>query len=201
MPYKSNEARRAAYYRNREKHLADQAAYREKNRALLAEKSRLYYAEKGEQVRAYQRRYGKENRAALSAQDRVYRARTRDARRAWARVYVKTRRRLDPAFKFQMNLRCRLNMALRTHAIEGSAVRLLGCTVAFALQYLAARFEDGMSWSNWGVWHIDHRKPLASFDLTDPEQLAAACHYTNLQPLWAAKNIAKGASILEIENA
>ena len=56
-----------------------------------------------------------------------------------------------------------------------------------------------MSWDNYGApqgqrgWHIDHIKPLAAFDLTDPEQCKQACHYTNLQPLWADENMRKGA--------
>lgn len=45
-----------------------------------------------------------------------------------------------------------------------------------------------MSWDNYGKWHIDHIKPLADFDLSDPKQFKEACHYSNLQPLWAEEN-------------
>ena len=42
----------------------------------------------------------------------------------------------------------------------------------------------------------DHIIPIASFDFTSPdweEQVGRACHYTNLQPLWAEENMKKGA--------
>ena len=50
-----------------------------------------------------------------------------------------------------------------------------------------------MTWDNWTTdgWHIDHIKPLSSFDLTDRKQLLEVCHYTNLQPLWAKDNLIK----------
>jgi hypothetical protein len=71
-------------------------------------------------------------------------------------------------------------------AKAGSAVRDLGCTIPELMVYLEARFQEGMSWENYGAWHLDHIKPLVLFDLTDREQFLQAAHYTNLQPLWAA---------------
>ena len=49
-----------------------------------------------------------------------------------------------------------------------------------------------MTWENYGEWHIDHRKPCASFDLTKEEEQKMCFHFTNLQPMWASMNISKG---------
>jgi len=78
-------------------------------------------------------------------------------------------------------------------------VRDLGCTIDELRTHLETRFSDGMSWNNWTLdgWHIDHIIPLAFFDLTDPEQVKIACHYTNLQPLWAEENLRKSGRIDE----
>ncbi len=91
-------------------------------------------------------------------------------------------------------LRQRLAMAVAREFRSGSAVRDLGCSIQSFREYIETKFKEGMSWENWGRngWHIDHIKPLASFDLSDRNQLLKACHYTNLQPLWAEENIKKG---------
>ena len=68
------------------------------------------------------------------------------------------------------------------------------------MDYLEGRFTEGMTRDNYGEWHVDHIRPLASFDFTGPdkeEQLHMAWNYTNLQPLWAADNMSKGAKYEE----
>ena len=55
-----------------------------------------------------------------------------------------------------------------------------------------------MNWDNYGFygWHIDHIIPLDFYDLQNREEFLKACHYTNLQPLWAEENITKGNKIV-----
>ena len=69
---------------------------------------------------------------------------------------------------------------------------MLGCTLAEARAHIEAQFRPGMSWENHGEWEIDHIRPVASFDLTDPDQARAAAHFTTLQPLWSVENRRKG---------
>jgi hypothetical protein len=59
--------------------------------------------------------------------------------------------------------------------------------------HIEAQFHPGMSWGNYGQWHVDHIIPLASAKTA--EELVALCHHTNLQPLWAEDNLRKGAKI------
>lgn len=115
------------------------------------------------------------------------------SRRAKERLYEKQRLKTDINFKLKKYLRSRLRDALLKNSKVGSAILLLGCSITEFKNYLEKRFRDGMSWNNYGKWHIDHIKPLALFDLTKIEDLKLACHYTNLQPLWAIENLIKGA--------
>jgi hypothetical protein len=100
--------------------------------------------------------------------------------------------------KLANNLRSRLCNSIKGGVKNGSAVRDLGCSLEIFIDYIEKQFEEGMSWDNWGrkTWHLDHKKPLSSFDLTDREQLKEAVHYTNIQPLWASKNLSKGSKIV-----
>jgi hypothetical protein len=95
--------------------------------------------------------------------------------------------------RLKNNLRARISKIVSGAVKVGSAVKDLGCTIDEFKLYIESKFEPGMTWNNYGhrTWHIDHIQPLASFDLTLPEELKKACHYTNLQPLWAKDNLSK----------
>ena len=129
--------------------------------------------------------------ATKKAEKRAYDAAYHAINSAKKTADWKRRYQTDPQFRLAQVLRCRLGVSLKS----GSAVRDLGCSVSDLKVYLEKQFQPGMTWANWSMdgWHIDHIVPLASFDLTDREQFLKACHYTNLQPLWAKDNLSKGA--------
>ena len=107
--------------------------------------------------------------------------------------YQRNRRRNDLNHRIICNLRNRLWCAVARK--QGKTKDLLGCTVAQLRTFLEAEFEEGMTWENHGKWHIDHIRPCASFNLEDPEEQKKCFHWTNLQPLWAADNLSKGARL------
>jgi hypothetical protein len=114
----------------------------------------------------------------------------REAKNQWTRrnpEYFKAWRNAKVTRKIAHALRSRLRRAVKM----GSAVKNLGCSVSEFLAHLEKQFSNGMTWDNYGQWHIDHIKPLSAFDLTDTNQLAEACHFSNLQPLWGKENSSK----------
>lgn len=102
----------------------------------------------------------------------------------------------DKTFKLLVVLRNRQRSEiLRAKSLKSdSTLGLTGCSEAELWRYLKSKFEPGMTEENYGpVWHIDHIKPCAKFDLTDPAQQQACFHWTNLQPLFERDNKIKGA--------
>lgn len=111
-------------------------------------------------------------------------------------TYWRQKRKTRPGWRLAKRLRQRLYEALKGSRISQSLSAQVGCSYDFLREHLQAQFSKGMAWNNFGaVWHIDHIQPLASFDLSDPQQLAIAGHYTNLRPMFAKANLKKGSKI------
>jgi hypothetical protein len=65
---------------------------------------------------------------------------------------------------------------------------MIDCSPQQLLAHISLQFKPGMAWGNYGEWVVDHRRPVCSFDLHDPEQIRQCFHFTNLQPLWDQDN-------------
>lgn len=105
----------------------------------------------------------------------------------------KERRRTHEPTRIAATIRNRLYNVITCRYKSKPTLELIGIESWEKLaQHLESQFTDGMSWDNYGQWHIDHIRPCVSFDLTDPEQQKECFNYTNLQPLWAKDNLSKG---------
>lgn len=109
----------------------------------------------------------------------------------YKRDYERVRKQNDLNHRISCNLRTRLWHAVKNDWKSGSAVGDLGCSIEELKKHLEFQFKEGMSWDNYGEWHIDHIKPLANYDLTDRKILLELCNYKNLQPLWSEENLSK----------
>lgn len=185
LPSRQSSEKRRAY-------LADYAA---KNAEVLREKAKRYYeANKARIIQTVSVRT-KANLAGRRAWAAEYRCKNREALRGYFRGYVARRKVEDSDFRATAAIRLHMNNALEAikHGRPGSGVpRTLGYSLASLRETVEARFQPGMSWSNHGKWHVDHKIPVLYFVLkgeTRPSVIHALC---NLQPLWAADNIKKG---------
>lgn len=116
------------------------------------------------------------------------------------------RYRLDPTFRVSERLRRQITKrakrdgvaellrgALRRGGRSRSAERLLGYSIDELRLHLERQFVKGMGWHNMDRWHIDHIVPQAAFELSNDGEWRACWALTNLRPLWASSNMAKGA--------
>lgn len=109
----------------------------------------------------------------------------------------------DIQARIAKNLRTRLYLAVREHGGKKcvTTMELVGTNWPTLSTWIQSKFQRGMTWKNYGLWHLDHEIPCASFDLTKPAQQITCFHYTNLQPLWRPENIKKGAKIIPTQTA
>lgn len=66
---------------------------------------------------------------------------------------------------------------------EGHTIDLLGYSALELKNHITSLFTDGMTWNNYGEWHIDHIKPIHKFDKDSPMNIVNTL--SNLRPLWA----------------
>lgn len=197
--------------------------YYEENKEIIATNCKKYYQENREEILINVKEYRLGNieqvKKYAKKPEVIARAKTQRStleRKAKRREYkiknrkkanskAKKRRKSDINYKLKSNLRSRIYRVLYKKDIvkNGSAVSDLGCSIEELIIHIEQQFYDRhngekMTWDNWSLygWHIDHIIPLASLNLSDREQFLKANNYTNLQPLWAEDNWAKGDKIV-----
>lgn len=75
---------------------------------------------------------------------------------------------------------------------------LVGFTFAELKAHIERQFTKGMTWDNYGEWHIDHITPVSCFNFSscDDGDFKSCWHISNLRPLWAVENIEKRDKII-----
>ena len=93
------------------------------------------------------------------------------------------------------NIRGRLRASLKCKGItkRNHTYSLVDFTRDELKEHLESQFTDGMSWDNMSEWHIDHIRPVSSFnyDSTEHPDFKKCWALNNLQPLWAEDNLRK----------
>lgn len=123
---------------------------------------------------------------------KIYRKKNSEKIKLRRNRWFKEKTETDPLFKLSRNLRKRIYRFLKQKTKSSSEI--IGIDVFELKKYLELKFEKGMTWENYGVWHVDHIIPLSS--AKSESELYELCHYTNLQPLWGRDNILKSNKIL-----
>jgi len=165
-----------------------------------AQKQKEYALRNKDKIKEYQKEWRKKNQDSIMVYQGKYRSEHREKMREYLRKYQKDRLKRDVQFRLRYSLRVRIRIALHGKGKSKRSFDLIGCTIKELKQHIEKQFQTGMTWENWGRygWHIDHIRPCARFDLSDPEQQRKCFHYSNLQPLWAEENQKKNCKSKEI---
>lgn len=163
--------------------------------------SKEYYsrAHVKERVKNYLKRYIKRSRVVSAMRRNRKKWRESPEGKSWLHNYWRERKRKEPEVAIKFALRRRLLSALKGNRKSNNTLDLVGCSLEELRKHLENQFQKGMNWENYGRkgWHIDHKKPCASFDLTKPEEQKLCFHYSNLQPMWAKENHKKADKVIE----
>lgn len=101
----------------------------------------------------------------------------------------------NPLYKIRIAYVRRLNKCIKRFSVKNvNFLENLGCSLNEFKIYLESRFENWMSWENYGKyngefnygWDIDHIIPISS--ASTEMEFYKLCHYTNLQPLCSKTN-------------
>jgi len=152
------EHKKEYHIENREEILKKKAIYREKHPEKIKEWFDNHKEEKKEYMKEYKIKHP-EKGAEIQAR---YRERYPHII-AWRSLLYSTLKRLGTPKS--------------SHTIE-----MLGYSADDLKEHLTSLFTPGMSWENHGEWHIDHVRPVSSFDPSTP--VNEVCALSNLQPLW-----------------
>lgn len=220
-PEKKKELDRNRYASNRSLKLEKAKIYRDENREEINSKKREYYkSDKGklarkiyrdanrERINATKVEYYHANVESHREQKRNDHAKHRESRNAKSKEYREqnkdklneyfvNRRANDLEFKMNAYMRNMVGRVLsRSYEDKtNSTVKMLGYTCSELISHIEGLFVDGMSWDNYGEWHIDHIVPLSKMieaGYTSPDLVNGLW---NLQPLWALDNLIKSNKI------
>ena len=160
--------------------------WRDNNKEKLSKKHKLWYENNKNKWNDYIKEYRKNN------VDKI---------RQIKRDYERNRKASDPLYKLISNFRTAIYQVLKENSVEKnkSYFDILQYTPEELINHLEKQFTDTMSWENYGIWHVDHKLPITSFDIQemgDEEFMRCWC-LDNLQPMWGEENIRKSNKILE----
>jgi hypothetical protein len=159
--------------------------YRTKNKEYLDEYSRKWHEDNKEYRKEYLKKYREKNI---------------DKIREVKRNYEKIRKSNDPLYKLINNFRTAIYQVLKENNVQknGRYFEILNYSPDELINHLETQFTDGMTWENYGKWHVDHIRPISSFNINQirDEEFMKCWSLENLQPLWGEDNIRKSNKII-----
>jgi hypothetical protein len=165
--------------------------YRKENNDIIKDRDKKYreenkdnykkYRENNKEKRnVYSREYSKNNREYFNLKKKEYYSseKGKETKRKWCNNYNKK----NPHIVAWRSLMRRMVVQLQYNKTD-STINELGYSAEDLKNHIGELFLSGMSWSNYGEWHIDHTKSVSLFEKETPPSIVN--ELSNLKPMWA----------------
>ncbi len=153
-----------------------------------------------ERKKSSYKNWSAENRNHLREYHKKWREKNLEHLRETRNKYERTRKSNDPVYKLIGNFRTAIYTVLKENNLTkfGHYFDILGYSQHDLIDHLEKQLKDGMTWENYGEWHVDHKLPITSFNFTTiyDEEFKKCWSLENLQPMWGEENISKSNRIL-----
>lgn len=175
------------YQKNKEKILKNKKKYYNKNFNNIKKRNKDYYQKNKEHIIEQNKKYYHSNKKHLNTIN-------------WKRRKVKLLK--DPIFRLNCNMSNAIAKALKlknSTKENKSYLKLVNFTIMELKKHLESQFENGMTWENYGQWHVDHIIPKSRFKYTSAkdETFKICWSLNNFQPLWKKDNLSKNNKTME----
>ena len=153
----------------------------EENKIRISEQNRERYAKNVDRYKKTHKKYYQDNK------DKVIKSHCN---------YLKNRKKIDSLFKLKCAIRVLVSNSIKKGGFnkKSKTEDILGFSFEEFKIYLESKFEDWMTWENYGKyngelnygWDLDHIIPLSKAKTED--DIYNLSHYMNLQPLCSRTN-------------
>jgi len=188
------------YYKNNKNNISEKSKdWRDNNKQYMIN----YYIENKDKIKEYSRDYYLENKEVILSNGSNYYSLNRERIinrvsqyyqdnkeyiNEYHKMYKREQYRKYPYIFAHRNILKRHLIYVNDSKLDKTSV-LLGYSSNELKEYIESLFREGMSWDNYGKWHIYHKKPLSKFDKSEKSNIVNAL--SNLQPLCVMENLKK----------
>lgn len=192
--HKLIENKRKQYYiENKEEISEKQKIYNIENKEKISKKKKIYRLENLEVLKYKHKKYYENNKNEYIENVKNYYENNKDKVKKYQKQYnIENKEKINKSKRnyYEKNIHFFIWRKLLKRTLKqfnnkktDSTYNILGYSSIELKNHIEKQFTDNMNWSNYGEWHIDHIRPVSTFDKTTHPSIVNAL--SNLRPMWA----------------
>ena len=154
----------------------------------VVEHRKKYYADNKESIATKNADYRQRNKEKIAAKNVDYYKENKEKINTQNTVYRRNRYKNDETFRLLQKTRSRIYEALNGRGKSFRTRYILGISLDLYKKWIRFQMTPEMDFSNI---HIDHVKPISSFDISNEDELLECFNWINTQPLLKKDNLKK----------